>query len=97
MAPAELSTLAIVALWNGLIPSAFTTWAQTYGQAAVSPSAANVLYSFQPVWNAAIAAAILHEQISAAEVGGGALIVLAAILAAGADTGEPEAEPEAAA
>jgi len=43
--PPELLVLAGVALWNGLIPSAFTTWAQTYGQAAVSPSAANVLYS----------------------------------------------------
>jgi hypothetical protein len=45
--PDELTILFAVALWNGLIPSAFTTWAQTYGQAAVPPSAANVLYSFR--------------------------------------------------
>ena len=87
--PDELLVLGIVALWNGLIPSAFTTWAQTYGQAAVPPSAANVLYSFQPVWNAALASLVLGEQLSTAEVAGGALIVLAAVLAAG---GEAEAE-----
>lgn len=86
MTPAEASTLLFVALWAGLVPSAFTTWAraagskrrdrgggfqatatslsatvlrfpvhtqaQSYGQSAVSPTAANVLYSSQPVWNA---------------------------------------------
>ena len=81
----ELATLALVALWNGLIPSAFTTWAQTYGQAAVPPSAANVLYSFQPVWNAGLATLILGESLSTTELVGGALIVLAAVLAAGAE------------
>ena len=90
MTTAELGTLGLVALWNGLIPSAFTTWAQTYGQAAVSPSAANVLYSFQPVWNAGIAATILHEQITPAELVGGAFIIVAAILAAGTESSEPE-------
>ena len=55
---------------------------QTYGQAAVPPSAANVLYSFQPVWNAALAALVLGEQLDAAEVAGGALIIAGAILAA---------------
>jgi len=91
----EVQTLLLVMLWNGLIPSAFTTWAQTYGQAAVSPSAANVLYSFQPVWNAAIAATILHEQITSSEIAGGALIVLAAALAATAESSEAEAEAAA--
>ena len=83
IAPPEAQTILLVMLWNGLIPSAFTTWAQTYGQAAVSPSAANVLYSFQPVWNAGIAATILHERITTSEIAGGAFIILAAILAAG--------------
>lgn len=88
----EAQTLLLVMLWNGLIPSAFTTWAQTYGQAAIAPSAANVLYSFQPVWNAGIAAAILHEQITASEIAGGALIVLAAVLAANVETSEAKAD-----
>jgi drug/metabolite transporter (DMT)-like permease len=90
ISPPEAQTLLLVMLWNGLIPSAFTTWAQTYGQAAVSPSAANVLYSFQPVWNAGIAATILHEQITPSEIAGGAFIILAAILAAGGESSEPE-------
>ena len=90
ISPLEAQTLLLVMLWNGLIPSAFTTWAQTYGQAAVSPSAANVLYSFQPVWNAGIATTILHEQITPSEIAGGAFIVLAAILAAGGESSEPE-------
>ena len=90
ISPPEAQTLLLVMLWNGLIPSAFTTWAQTYGQAAVSPSAANVLYSFQPVWNAGIAAMILHEKITPSEIAGGAFIILAAILAAGGESSEPE-------
>ena len=92
--PNEGLVLLAVALWNGIVPSAFTTWAQTYGQAAVSPSAANVLYSFQPVWNAGLAALVLHETIDSAEAVGGALIVLAAILAAG--DGGAEEEPASA-
>jgi len=88
--PAELGVLGLVALWNGLVPSAFTTWAQTYGQAAVPPSAANVLYSFQPVWNAALAAVVLGETLDAAELFGGALIVFGAVLAAGATGGEAD-------
>jgi len=86
----EAQTLLLVMLWNGLIPSAFTTWAQTYGQAAVSPSAANVLYSFQPVWNAGIAATVLHETITTSEIAGGAFIILAAILAAGGESSDAE-------
>ena len=73
----ETLTLICVALWNGLVPSAFTTWAQTYGQASVPPSAANVLYSIQPVFNAGLAAIVLHEQLDASELIGGALIVTA--------------------
>ena len=92
----ELRTLALVALWNGLIPSAFTTWAQTYGQAAVPPSAANVLYSFQPVWNAGLAVLILGEQVDATELAGGALIVLGAILAADANGGGADADDDGA-
>ena len=79
----ETLTLICVALWNGLVPSAFTTWAQTYGQASVPPSAANVLYSIQPVFNAGLAAIVLHEQLDASELIGGALIVTGALLAAG--------------
>lgn len=80
----EYGVLAAVALWNGLVPSAFTTWAQSYGQAAVSPSAANVLYSSQPLWNALLAVLLLGESITPSEYVGGACIVAAALLAANA-------------
>ena len=56
----------------------------------MSPSAANVLYSFQPVWNAGIAALVLGETIDSNEVVGGALIVLGAALAAQMEAGEQE-------
>ena len=79
LTPAEAATGG-VCLWNGLVPSAFTTWAQSYGQSAVSPTAANVLYSLQPVTNAAIAAAVLAV-LTPDEVGGGALVLLGAALA----------------
>ena len=68
------------------VPSAFTTWAQSYGQAAVSPSAANVLYSSQPLWNALLAVMLLGESITPTEYLGGGCIVVAALLAAKSPT-----------
>ena len=88
LTPAEAATLGGVCLWNGLVPSAFTTWAQSYGQSAVSPTAANVLYSLQPVTNAAIAAVVLGEVLTPDEVGGGALVLLGAALASTASERE---------
>ena len=95
---ADLAVLAGVALWIGLIPSAFTTWAQSYGQAAVPPSAANVLYSLQPVWTALIAWLVLGEALALPEAIGGACIVVASLLATtqpptdggGGETGPPD-------
>ena len=94
LTPAEAATLGGVCLWNGLVPSAFTTWAQSYGQSAVSPTAANVLYSLQPVTNAAIAAVVLGEVLTPDEVGGGALVLLGAALASTASEREGAAAEE---
>ena len=94
LTPAEAATLGGVCLWNGLVPSAFTTWAQSYGQSAVSPTAANVLYSVQPVTNAAIAAVVLGEVLTPDEVGGGALVLLGAALASTASEREGAAAAE---
>ena len=64
-----------IIIYHNIIGSRTATW-------PIAPSAANVLYSFQPVWNAALAALVLGEQLDAAEVAGGALIIAGAILAA---------------
>ena len=40
------------------------------------------------MWNAGLAALVLHEQLDAAEIAGGALIVLGAVLAAGSTNAE---------
>ena len=48
-------------------------------------------HSTEPVWNAAIAALVLHEQLDAAEIAGGAFIVLGALLAADASGDNAEA------
>ena len=93
LTPAEAATLGGVCLWAGWCP-AFTTWAQSYGQSAVSPTAANVLYSLQPVTNAAIAAVVLGEVLTPDEVGGGALVLLGAALASTASEREGAAAEE---
>lgn len=84
----ELIVLGLVGLWNGLVPSAFTTWAQSYGQSVVSPTAANLFYSSQPIWTAAISVAVLHETLDVNEFAGGACILAATLLAASASTAE---------
>jgi len=86
--PKELLVLGLVSMWNGLVPSAFTTWAQSYGQSAVSPTAANLFYSTQPIWTAAISLAVLKEAINVNEVAGGACILAATLLAASAPSEE---------
>lgn len=79
------STAAIivlgVVLWNGLVPSAFTVWAQSFGQRVVRPTTANLIYTLQPLWATAFATVFLHESITLMTYLGGSLIVVASLIA----------------
>lgn len=70
-----------VILWNGLIPSAFTVWAQSFGQRVVQPTTANMIYTMQPLWATAFATVFLQEIITPMTCLGGSLILIGSLLA----------------
>ena len=74
--PSSLPPVLLATLWTGLVTCAYTIFAQSYGQASVKPSDANLIYTTQPVWSAAFAGVLLGERleglgwVGAAVVGG---------------------------
>lgn len=49
-------------LWTGLVSTAYTTFAQSYGQRRVKPADANLIYSLQPLFTALFAYVILGRR-----------------------------------
>lgn len=79
-----LSAVAINAAvvgWTGLVSSALSGWAQTKGQQGVPASEAVVIFATQPLWASAIATVLLGETFGPRGLAGGALIVMATLLA----------------
>lgn len=79
-------------LWTGLVTCAYTIYAQSYGQARVAPTEANLIYTIQPLFTSLFAYMLLGETLGIAGVGGGALIALAVYAVANQDPEGP-AEP----
>ena len=71
--------VALAVVWNGFFSTALTTWAQSVGQRTVPPTAANLLYSSQPIWAALFASTFLGETLGVQTVAG-SCILLGAIL-----------------
>ncbi|CAJ1913047.1 unnamed protein product [Cylindrotheca closterium] len=61
-------------LWTGWVTCAYTIYAQSFGQAKVSPTNANLIYTFQPIFTALIAFLLLGETMGPAGVVGGSII-----------------------
>lgn len=64
-------------LWTGWITCAYTNYAQSYGQQRVKPTAANLIYTVQPIFTALFAFLLLGETIGTNGLVGGALILAA--------------------
>ena len=84
--PHTIAAVCALVAWNGVVPSAYTVWAQGFAQRAISAPRANLFYSAQPLAAAALAAAFLGESLGAHGAAGGALIVGACVIGGGADT-----------
>jgi drug/metabolite transporter (DMT)-like permease len=70
-------------LWTGLISTAYTTYAQSFGQRRnVSPTNANLIYSLQPIATALFAYCLLGETMGPFGIVGGTLIGGAVLVAA---------------
>lgn len=82
-APAAAATALAIIVWNGLVTTAFPTWAQSYGQAAVSAGTASIVYATQPLWSALFGYALLGETFGPQALCGAAVILAAVVLAAG--------------
>lgn len=63
-------------IWTGLITSAYTIYAQAFGQSrhGVTPTDANLVYTLQPLFTAMFAFILLGETLGPAGVLGGSLI-----------------------
>lgn len=83
--PTPVAAVVALLVWNGVVPSAYTVFAQSYAQARVSPAEANLWYSAQPVAAAALAALFLGEQLGTNGLAGGALIVGACVFGGGGE------------
>jgi len=63
--------------WTGLVTCAYTIYAQSYGQARVSPTEANLIYTVQPLFTAVFGYFLLGETLGPAGGVGAILITLA--------------------
>lgn len=71
-------TPAICAVfWTGFVTCAYTIFAQSYGQARVGPTEANLLYTIQPLFTAVFGYLLLGETLGPAGVVGAVLIASA--------------------
>ena len=74
------SVLLLTLLWNGIATTAFTTWAQTYGQRSVSPTKANLIYTSQPLWAALFSILYLGERPELSKIPGALVLLIGIIL-----------------
>lgn len=76
-------------MWTGLVTVAYTIAAQSYGQARVPASTANLVYTIQPFFTSVIAYLVLGERLGGFGYAGGALIGAAVFLVVLQDDSRP--------
>lgn len=74
--------------WTGWITCAYTIYAQTFGQSRVSPTNANLIYTFQPIFTALFAWLLLGETMGPSGFVGGAIIASSVYMVAATSFGD---------
>lgn len=74
-------TIWCLLFYSALGPGTLADIWQQHGQVFVNATESNVWLSLEPVFTAVLGFVCLHEQLSYAEMGGGVLVVGAALLA----------------
>ena len=77
-------------LWTGIVTCAYTIFAQSYGQARISPTEANLLYTIQPLYTALFGFVLLGEKLGRAGIIGAILIATAVGIVCKEETEENE-------
>eukprot|EP00535_Pseudo-nitzschia_heimii_P002817 CAMPEP_0197185762 /NCGR_PEP_ID=MMETSP1423-20130617/12639_1 /TAXON_ID=476441 /ORGANISM="Pseudo-nitzschia heimii, Strain UNC1101" /LENGTH=414 /DNA_ID=CAMNT_0042636911 /DNA_START=227 /DNA_END=1471 /DNA_ORIENTATION=- len=77
-------------LWTGWITCAYTIWAQSFGQSKVSPTSANLIYTFQPIFTALFAYVLLGEKMGSVGILGGSMIASAVYIIASSGSDDSE-------
>lgn len=85
----DLQLVGTIALWSGLAVNCLAPYLQVWGQQAVGPARAQILYASQPLWAAIMSFFLLGEQFGAEGLIGGSLFIGAMFLAATAETPDP--------
>jgi len=78
--------------WTGWVTCAYTIYAQSFGQSRVSPTNANLIYTFQPIFTALFGWLLLGEKMGASGFLGGAIIASSVYLVASANFGGDDAD-----
>jgi len=77
--------------WTGWITCAYTIYAQSFGQSRVSPTSANLIYTFQPIFTALFGWLLLGETMGPSGFIGGAIIAFSVYMVASASFDEKSA------
>ena len=76
-------------LFTGTVTCAYPMWAQAYGQRAVRPSHAALIYSTAPLWNGLFAVLLLGQRLRPRAVAGAALMTAGFVLMTRAEVATP--------
>ena len=68
--------------WTGWVTCAYTIYAQSFGQSRVSPTSANLIYTFQPIFTALFGWLLLGETMGPSGFIGGAIIAASVYMVA---------------
>jgi drug/metabolite transporter (DMT)-like permease len=80
--PSTIKKMVGATLWTGWVSTAYTIYAQSFGQRRVSPTDANLIYSVQPLFTALFAFCLLGETMEPIGFLGGGFIGAAVYLVA---------------
>jgi drug/metabolite transporter (DMT)-like permease len=80
--PSTLKKIVGATLWTGWVSTAYTIYAQSFGQRRVSPTNANLIYSVQPIFTALFAFLLLGETMEPIGFVGGGFIGAAVYMVA---------------
>lgn len=91
-APSPILIFIAAILWTGMITSAYTIYAQSFGQRRINPVDSNLIYTTQPLFSSGFAYILLDEKLGISGWIGAALIGVALGLVVFGNQGEGRGE-----